>query len=67
MAKFQACTIKTCTEDALWAITTEGHPNVEGVQTVVYCGTHALGSVPLWDDSPQPYTVTVKGPSRIPA
>lgn len=56
------CKIRVCEQTARWTVTIEGHPNVEGIPTWAYCGKHIQGQAIAWDESPKPYTVTIRGP-----
>jgi hypothetical protein len=61
MDEVAECKIHTCGEQARWIITIDGHPNVPDQFAHGYCTKHA-DRVPFWDESPVPYTTTVRGP-----
>ena len=54
------CAIKNCLQPARWRLDCTGHPN--GGHVAWYCRDHL--SVPAWERSPAPYTMTVSGPHR---
>lgn len=52
------CKITACDKPARWTIETKGHPN--GDIETAYCREHLFPFA--WDESPTPYTITIRGP-----
>lgn len=62
--KLKPCTIKRCDKPANWTVTVADHPNVSGPQSWEYCAVHVSTQAIVWDDSPTPYSITIKGPHK---